>query len=87
MQGITYQGHLFLKKHETDSAKNTGLFVAGIPFFHQDTTTILKELFEGFGPVKDVALHPSKVNPGFVSVAKLTISRTIASKAYLSSLL
>ncbi|CAK0784142.1 hypothetical protein CVIRNUC_007345 [Coccomyxa viridis] len=59
-QGITYQRYLYLKKHETDSAKNTGLFVAGIPFFHQDTTAILKELFEGFGPVTDVALHPSK---------------------------
>ena len=78
VQGITYQRYLYLKKHETDGAKSTGLFVAGIPFFHQDSTTILKELFEGFGPVKDVALHPSKVRPGFVSLAKLSISCTTA---------
>ncbi len=61
VQGITYHRYLYLKKHEVDAAKSTGLFVAGIPFFHQDTRTILKELFEGFGPVRDVVLHPSKV--------------------------
>ena len=79
-QGITYQRYLYLKKHETDSAKNTGLFVVGIPFFHQDTTAILRELFEGFGPVKDVALHPSKVRPGSVPVAKLDMSCITAFK-------
>ena len=61
VQGITYHRYLYLKKHEVDAAKSTGLFVAGIPFFHQDTRTILRELFEGFGPVRDVVLHPSKV--------------------------
>lgn len=61
MQGITYQRYLYLKQHEADGAKSSGLFVAGIPFFHQDTQAVLRELFEGFGPVRDVALHPSKV--------------------------
>lgn len=61
VQGITYHRYLYVKKHEIDAAKSTGLFVAGIPFFHQDTRTILLELFEGFGPVRDVLVHPSKV--------------------------
>ena len=61
LQGIVYQRYLYLKKHEGEGAKDTALFVAGIPFFHQDTRTILQELFEGFGSVQDLALHPSKV--------------------------
>ncbi len=60
-QGITYQRYLYLKQHEAEGAKSSGLFVAGVPFFHQDTRGVLQELFEGFGPVRDVVLHPSKV--------------------------
>ena len=62
LQGIVYQRYLYLKEHEGEGAKNTALFVAGIPFFHQDIRTILQELFEGFGSVQDLALHPSKVH-------------------------
>ena len=61
LQGITYQRYLYLKKHEAEGARSSGLFVAGVPFFHQDTRGVLQELFEGFGPVRDVVLHPSKV--------------------------
>ena len=61
LQGITYQRYLYLRKHEAEAAKGSGIFVAGVPFFHQDTKGILQELFEGFGPVRDVVIHPSKV--------------------------
>ena len=59
---------MYIKPHHSSGAHGTGaiqpgcgLFVTGLPYTHQDLREVMQQLFSSFGPVRDIAMHATKV--------------------------